>query len=57
MELYLLRKRNISLIRAGKWVKEAEAEGYELLGRCDKDGNLLPQEEKEKGEVKKKVDK
>jgi hypothetical protein len=57
MELYLLRKRNISLIRAGKWVKEAEAEGYELLGRCDKDGNLLPQEEKEKPEAKKKVDK
>ena len=57
MELNLLRKGNISLIRAGKWVKEAEAEGYELLGRCDKDGNLLPQEEKEKSEVKKKVDK
>lgn len=57
MELHLLRKGNISLIRAGKWVKEAEAEGYELLGRCDKDGNLLPQEEKEKSEVKKKADK
>lgn len=57
MELYLLRKGNISLIRASKWVKDAEAEGYELLGRCDKDGNLLPQEEKEKSEVKKKADK
>lgn len=57
MELHLLRKGNISLIRASKWVKDAEAEGYELLGRCDKDGNLLPQEEKEKSQTEKKADK
>ena len=57
MELHLLRKGNISLIRASKWVKDAEAEGYELLGRCDKDGNLLPQEEKEKSKTEKKADK